>query len=136
MNLRGQDGDIWKLLNYGFGTVWRREEAEEDNMFGLDSVLYKHPHRLNHRVPCAKDGVHEQHFSSVHIGGELGIIDLGFLGLLIALDQDFANTDRAAAVPETLLHGLPTPHNADSTVASFKLDTFILVARWRGHSAL
>lgn len=53
-----------------------------------------------------KNGVHEQHFSSVHIRGELGIVDLSFLCLLIALDEDLAYADGAAAVPETLLHGL------------------------------
>lgn len=53
-----------------------------------------------------KDGVHEQHFSSVHIWRELGVEDLGFLCLLVALDEDLADADGAAAVPETLLHGL------------------------------
>lgn len=53
-----------------------------------------------------KDGIHEQHFSPVHIWGELGIVDLGFLRLLVTLDQNLANTDGAAAVPETLFHGL------------------------------
>lgn len=105
-------------------------------MSGLDSVLYQHLHRLNDGVPGTEDGVHEQHFSSVNIWRELGVVDLGFLCLLIALDEDLADADGAAAVPETLLHGLATPHYADSTVASFKLDTFILVPCWRGHSAL
>lgn len=136
MNLCGQDGDIWELLDYRFGSVRRGEQAEEDNMSGLDSVLYQHPHRLDHSVPCTKDGIHEQHFPSVYIWRELGIVDLGFLCLLVTLDEDLADSDGAAAVPETLLHGLTTPHYADSTVASLKLDTFILVPRWRGHSAL
>lgn len=136
VNLRGQDGDIWELLDYRFGSVRRGEEAEEDDMSGLDSVLYQHSHRLDHSVSRTKDGVHEQHFSSVHIWRELGIVDFGFLCLLVTLDEDLANSDGAAAVPETLLHGLATPHYADSTVASFKLDTFILVPCWRGHSAL
>lgn len=110
MNLSGQDGDIWELLYNGFGSMRRGEEAEEDNMPGLDTVLDQNPHCLNHSVPCTKDGVHEQHFSSVHIWRELGIVDLGFLCLLITLDEDLANPDGAAAVPETLLHGLTTPH--------------------------
>lgn len=136
MNLSGQDGDIRELLDYRFGSVRRGEEAEEDNMSRLDSVLYQHPHCLNHGVPGTKDGVHEQHFSSVHIWRELGIVDLGFLCLLITLDEDLADADGAAAVSETLLHSLTTPHYADSTVPSFKLDTFILVPSWCGHSAL
>lgn len=53
-----------------------------------------------------EDGVHEQHFSPVHIWGELSIVDLCFLCLLVALDEDLANTDGAAAVPQALLHGL------------------------------
>lgn len=136
MNLCGQDGDIWELLDYRFGPMRRGEEAEEDNMSGLDSVLYQHPHCLNHSVPCTEDGVHEQHFPPVNIWGELGIVDLGFLCLLITLNEDFADANGAAAVAETLLHGLTTPHNADSTVASFKFDTFILVPCWCGHSTL
>lgn len=136
VDLRSQDGDIRELLDYRFGSVRCGEEAEEDNMSGLDTMLDQHPHCLDHSVPGTEDGVHEQHFSSVHIWGELGVVDLGFLCLLIALDEDLANADGAAAVPETLLHGLATPHYADSTVASFKLDTFILVPCWRGHSAL
>lgn len=51
-----------------------------------------------------KDGVHEQHLSSVHIWRELGIVDFGFLCLLITLDKDLADPDGAAAVTETLLH--------------------------------
>lgn len=136
MNLRGQDGDVWELLDYRSGSVRRGEEAEEDNMSGLDSMLYQYPHRLDHSVPCTEDGVHEQHFSSVHIWRELGIVDFGFLRLLVTLDEDLANPDGAAAVTETLLHGLTTSHYADSTVASFKFDTFILVPCWCGHSAL
>lgn len=63
-----------------------------------------------------KDGIHEQHFSSVHVWGELCIVDLGFLRLLVALDQDLADPDGAAAVPETLLHGftcVETPRVTD-----------------------
>lgn len=53
-----------------------------------------------------ENGVHEQHFSSIHIWGELGIVDLGFLCLFVTLYEDLANADRAAAITETLLHGL------------------------------
>lgn len=62
-----------------------------------------------------EDGIHEQHFSPVHIWGELGVVDLGFLCLFVALDEDLADADGAAAVPKTLLHGLTcwgTPHKA------------------------
>lgn len=136
MNLSGQDGDVWKLLDYRISSMRRGEEAEEDDMSGLDSVLYQHPHCLNHSVSCTEDWVHEQHFSSVHIWGEFGVIHLCFLCLLVTLDEDLANSDGAAAVPKALLHSLTTPHYADSTVASFKLDTFILVPCRCGHSAL
>lgn len=40
-----------------------------------------------------KDGVHQQHLSSVHVWRELGVIDFGFLCLLIALDKDLADPD-------------------------------------------
>lgn len=50
--------------------------------------------------------VHEQHFSSVHIWGELSVVDFGLLGLLVTLDEDLSDADGAAAVSETLLHGL------------------------------
>lgn len=77
-------------------------------------------------VLLTKDRVHEQHFSSVHIRGELGIEDLGFLCLLITLDEDLANADGAAAVPETLLHGLTCgeTHNA-SCSEDVHFDEFI-----------
>lgn len=57
-------------------------------------------------VLLTKDGVHEQHFSPVYIWRELGIVDLGFLCLLITLDEDLADADGATAVPESLFHGL------------------------------
>lgn len=98
MNLSSQDGDVWKLLDYRISSMRRGEEAEEDDMSGLDSVLYQHPHRLDHSVPCAENWVHEQNFSSVHIWGEFGVIHLGFLCLLVTLDEDLANSDGAAAV--------------------------------------
>lgn len=53
-----------------------------------------------------EDGVHKQHFSSVHIWRELGVVHFGFLCLLVTLDKDLANPDGAAAVAESLLHGL------------------------------
>lgn len=40
-----------------------------------------------------EDGVHEQHFSSVHIWGKLCVVDLRFLGLLVALDEDLSDPD-------------------------------------------
>lgn len=33
-----------------------------------------------------QDGIHEQHFSSVHVWRELGVVDFGFLRLLVTLD--------------------------------------------------
>lgn len=65
-----------------------------------------------------KDGVHEQYFSSVHIWRELGIVDFGFLCLLVTLDEDLANSDGAAAVPETLLHGLACGETHSSQLGS------------------
>lgn len=65
-----------------------------------------------------KDGVHEQYFSSVHIWRELGIVDFRFLCLLITLDEDLANSDGAAAVPETLLHGLACGETQSSQLGS------------------
>lgn len=53
-----------------------------------------------------EDRVHEQDFPSVHIWGELGVVDFGFLRLLVALDEDLADSYGAAAVTEALLHGL------------------------------
>lgn len=53
-----------------------------------------------------EDGVHEQHLSSVHVWRKLGVVDFCFLRLLVALDEDLADADGAAAVPQTLLHGL------------------------------
>lgn len=40
-----------------------------------------------------QDGVHEQHFSPVHIWREFGVVDFGFLRLLVALDEDLANAN-------------------------------------------
>lgn len=37
----------------GVITMRRGEEAEEDDVFRLHSVLDQHPHCLDHRVPCA-----------------------------------------------------------------------------------
>lgn len=52
-----------------------------------------------------QDGVHKQHFSPVDIWRELGVVDFGFLRLLVALDEDLADANWATAVPEALLHG-------------------------------
>lgn len=49
-------------------------------------------------IELTENGVHEQHFSSVNIGWELGIVDFGFLGLLVTLDEYFADANGAAAV--------------------------------------
>lgn len=136
MNLCGQDGDVWKLLDDRLSTVRCGEEAEENDVSGLDAVLDQHLHCLDNRVPCAEDGVHEQDFSSVYVWGELGVVDFGFLRLLVALDEDLADAYGAAAVAQALLHGLTASHYADSTVAPFKFHTFVLVSCRRGHSAL
>lgn len=64
-----------------------------------------------------EDGVHEQHFPPVHVWREFGIVDFGFLRLLIALDEDLADADWTTAVPEALLHGFTcVGTNTDASV--------------------
>lgn len=64
-----------------------------------------------------QDGVHEQHFSPVYVWRELGVVDFGFLRLLVALDEDLADANWATAVPEALLHGFTWAEtNTDASV--------------------
>lgn len=60
----------------------------------------------NKLLVLTEDGIHEQHFSSVHVRRELGVVHFSPLCLFVTLDEDLANADGAAAVPESLLHGL------------------------------
>lgn len=40
-----------------------------------------------------QDRVHEQYFSPVHVWREFGVVDFGFLRLLVALDEDLADAN-------------------------------------------
>lgn len=40
-----------------------------------------------------QDGVHQQHFSPVHVWREFGVVDFGFLRLLVTLDEDLADAN-------------------------------------------
>lgn len=75
--------------------IYRQREAAGQSLVGMLSLLL-----------LTEDGVHEQHFPSVHIRRELGVVHFGFLCLLVTLDKDLADPDGAAAVAESLLHGL------------------------------
>lgn len=54
-----------------------------------------------------EDGIHEQNLATTDVRREFGIVNFGFLGLLVALDEDFPDADGPAAVSQALLHGLP-----------------------------
>lgn len=54
-----------------------------------------------------EDGIHKQNLAATDVRREFGVVNFGFLGLLIALDEDLPNADGPAAVPQALLHGLP-----------------------------
>lgn len=61
-----------------------------------------------------KHGVHEQDVSSSDITGELCHVILGLCGVLIALDEDLAEPDVAAAGSEGGLHGLTGAYDGDA----------------------
>lgn len=64
-----------------------------------------------------QDRVHEQYFPPVHVWREFGVVDFGFLRLLVALDEDLADANWATAVPQALLHGFTcVGTNTDASV--------------------
>ena len=73
---------------------------------GSQPLLNHHPHKLKatgcvhslHLPPLTEDGIHEQDLSPVDIRGKLGIVHLGFLRLLVALDQNLPDANGPAAV--------------------------------------
>ncbi|KAI1234680.1 hypothetical protein IHE44_0003054 [Lamprotornis superbus] len=89
-------------------TVRGGEEAEQDDDAGLDPVFHEHFDSLDHRVP--------------NVWGELGVVHLGSLRLLVALDQDFPDADGSAAVPQALLHGLPCKEQHTHSSTELVLD--------------
>lgn len=60
--------------------------------------------------------------------GKLVIEQLGHRGLLITLDKDLANANRAAAISEALLHGLAGAHDRHATDLALEHETVIRVA--------
>lgn len=112
-------------------TAGRAEEGEEDDVGLFAAVLEEDVDGLDHLVAGAHDRVHEQHLAVGDVLGELGVEDARLSGLLLAVHQDLADADRAAAVAQSLLHRLAAPHDADAAVALLVLQALVGRARWR-----
>ena len=61
---------------------------------------------LREKTPLTHNRVHKKHFAIVDVRGELCVVDLCFVCLLVTLYEDLADTNRAAAVSQALLHRL------------------------------
>lgn len=69
---------------------------------------------LSGRHTSSKHGVQEKDPSVGNILRELVVEELGLCRLLVPLDQDLADSNGPAALPQTLLHRLASAHNADA----------------------
>jgi hypothetical protein len=108
------------------------EVEEEDAVLGNTFALQD----LDGHDCTTTGGKHrvEQEYPAVlNIGRELIIEELGFAGLLVALDQDLANADGATAFPQTLLHRLARSHDGHAANLTLEPHPNIIFPNRRGH---
>lgn len=81
------------------------------------------------------DGVHEEDLALGNVLGELGVDDLGLVRVVVRVNEDLADADRAAAVAQALLHGLAAAHDAHAAVALLEAQALVRAADRRHHRA-
>ena len=74
--------------------------------------------------------VQQENPSIGNVFRKLIVIELWLRRLFVSLDKDLANPYRTTAIPQTLLHGLASPHNGDTADLALELNTFIVPAYW------
>jgi hypothetical protein len=84
----------------------------------------------------SKHGIQEKHPSVSNILGQLIVEKLRLGRFLVTLDQDLSNTNRAAAVAETLLHGLTSSHDRHTADLALEHETIVGTANRRSDSML
>lgn len=91
---------------------------------------------MGYRRTSSKHGIQKKHPSVSNILGQLIVEQLGLGRLLITLDQDLSNTNRAAAVTETLFHSLTSSHDGHSADLALEHETIVISANGCSDSVL
>jgi hypothetical protein len=91
---------------------------------------------MGYRRTSSKHGIQKKHPTVSNILGQLIVEQLGLGRFLITLDQDLSNTNRAAAVTETLFHSLTSSHDGHSTDLALEHETVVISANGCSDSVL
>lgn len=77
---------------------------------------------------CSEHGVQEKDPATSNVLGKLVVEQLGHSRLLITLDQNLADTDRTAAISQSLLHSLSSAHDRHSADFALEHETMVRMA--------
>ncbi|KAI6766172.1 hypothetical protein HG530_007242 [Fusarium avenaceum] len=88
------------------------------------------------RRTSSKHGIQKKHPSIRNILGQFVVEELGLSRFLVTLDQDLSNTNRAAAVTETLLHSLTSSHDRHAANLALEHETIVSATNRRSDSVL
>lgn len=141
VNDSGDDLDVGELLGKSGNTLGRCNEVKEENSLLGDSSGNENLHGHHGRATGGKHGVQQEDVSVGDVLGQLVVEESGLSGLLVSLDENLSDSNGPAAVSQTLLHGLSSSHDGDTTNLSLKCKTLELGAGWRldeliGHGKL
>lgn len=84
----------------------------------------------------SKHGIQEKHPSVSNVLGQLIVEKLRLGSFLVTLNQDLSDTNRAAAVAETLLHGLASSHDRHAANLALEHETIVGTTDRRSDSML
>lgn len=84
----------------------------------------------------SEHGIQQQYPSLSNVFGDLGVEQLGLARLLVTLNEDLANTHGAAALAQTLLHGLARPHDRHTADLALEREAIIVLVRGRDDGVL
>ena len=101
------------------------DEVDEQDALLLDAAGLEDLDGHDGRAARGKHGVEEKDPSVGNVFGELVVKELGHGRLLVSLDQDLADADGPAAVPQALLHGLAGTHDRHAADLALEGQTIV-----------
>src|SRR6188474_2273052 len=90
------------------------DEVDEDDAVLGDALVEENLDGGEGGAAGGEHGVEEEDVARGDVVGERGVVEVGLLGHLVALDQDLADADRAAQGAELGLHALASPGDGDA----------------------
>ena len=136
VNKCSNDAELWEALSKAINALWASNDVQEADAVFWDTSRLEHLNSHRRRATSSEHWVQEQNPAVGNILWQLVVEEFWHACFLVSLDEDLADAHGAAAVAQSLLHGLSCSHNRDTADLSLKLNTRILASNWCGNLML